>query len=314
MKKKKPLVKSGCENLYLYNSTTGLAGQLKRSDDLMKYQTVMVDPKKAEEWLLFNNKNRRINFSKVNEYANLMKNGRWSLNGTTICFSIDGRLLDGQHRLHAVIQSGATVPMSVVCGVDDKDAFITYDVGLRRNVSQEAALRGIKCATNIAAIAKKLLMWDKTQDKTRFSLTYATKLCISPYDVLKYLEENYPEIQDMFEKMSASLPCRKCGSGSSLVAALIICYRQNSVITENFITGLITGDLLPSNSPVGLLRDRFIAGIRKRNLNHETEVMALTIKAWNKYATGLSAKTLRWTQDKENKEYFPVPWGVSKQS
>lgn len=275
----------------------------------MKYKTIVVDPKIAESWLKENTKNRRLSLAKIKEYADQMKKGNWSLNGATICFSIDGRLLDGQHRLNAVIQSGVAVAMSVVRGVEDENAFLTYDVGLKRNVSQEASLRGIKSANNIAAIAKKLLTYERTEDKARFSLRNTTKLSLAQRDILQYLEQNLEEIESMFEQIRRSLPYRNCGSGSSLVAALMICKRQNSNVTQSFIEGLITGCSLPLNSPIGLLRDKFMDGSKKRNLNHETEVMALTIKAWNKYAAGKQMKTLRWVQDKNNREYFPTPGG-----
>lgn len=110
----------------------------------MRYQTVLVDPKKAELWLKKNTKNRKVSNRHVSQLANEMKEGKWLLNGQAIAFSKDGVLLDGQHRLLAVIMSGVTVEMTVAFGVDHPDAFKTYDViSLKRGVAQVASMMGV---------------------------------------------------------------------------------------------------------------------------------------------------------------------------
>ena len=47
-----------------------------------------------------------------------MQDGKWRLNGKTICFDSTGRLLNGQHRLSAVVRSGVTLTTVVVRGLD----------------------------------------------------------------------------------------------------------------------------------------------------------------------------------------------------
>ena len=47
-----------------------------------------------------------------------MQNGEWKLNGKSICFDWNGRLLNGQHRLSAVVRSGVPLTTLVVRGLD----------------------------------------------------------------------------------------------------------------------------------------------------------------------------------------------------
>lgn len=47
-----------------------------------------------------------------------MQDGKWKLNGKTICFDRTGRLLNGQHRLSAVVRSGVSLTTVVVRGLD----------------------------------------------------------------------------------------------------------------------------------------------------------------------------------------------------
>ena len=53
----------------------------------------------------------------VNEYIAQMRKGLWVLNGETVCFDANGALMDGHHRLLAIIESGITIEVLVVRGV-----------------------------------------------------------------------------------------------------------------------------------------------------------------------------------------------------
>jgi hypothetical protein len=79
---------------------------------------VTVTPKLAGEWMESNEKNRHIRDRLVVKYARDMSAGNWSLTGEAIKFDTEGCLVDGQHRLLAVILSGVSLQMLVVCGVE----------------------------------------------------------------------------------------------------------------------------------------------------------------------------------------------------
>ena len=74
-----------------------------------------VTPEMAREWLENNiENNRRIRPSIVWKYALDMKNGNWGLNTDAIAFNADGRLINGQHRLSAVVRANIPVTMLVM--------------------------------------------------------------------------------------------------------------------------------------------------------------------------------------------------------
>lgn len=62
-----------------------------------------ITPEIAKTMLGENVNNRRISRDNVNLFAREIRNGEWRFNGEAIKFGKDGRLLDGQHRLLAVI-------------------------------------------------------------------------------------------------------------------------------------------------------------------------------------------------------------------
>jgi hypothetical protein len=54
----------------------------------------------------------------VDRYAEEMRLGVWALNGKSLIFDSNGRLLNGQHRLTACAQSGVPLVTLVVRGVN----------------------------------------------------------------------------------------------------------------------------------------------------------------------------------------------------
>jgi hypothetical protein len=72
-----------------------------------------ITPPLAAEYLKFNRTNRRLIEHRVVFYMRQMIEGNWKLSGDSIKF--DGaNLIDGQHRLQAVVRSGVTIESVVV--------------------------------------------------------------------------------------------------------------------------------------------------------------------------------------------------------
>ena len=78
----------------------------------------VITPEQAQAYLDNNAKHRPIKEKKVAEYMAEMEDGTWKLNGKTICFDWNGRLLNGQHRLSAVVRSRVPLTTVVVRGLD----------------------------------------------------------------------------------------------------------------------------------------------------------------------------------------------------
>jgi len=91
-----------------------------------------VTPAKAREWLERNNtRNRNLRPHKVALYADQMTRGQWLMAGDPIRFDSDGTLLDGQHRLAAVVESGKAQYFIIVMGLDPR-TFGVMDIGMAR--------------------------------------------------------------------------------------------------------------------------------------------------------------------------------------
>lgn len=76
-------------------------------------QVIDVTSAIAEQWLEANDGNRRLNWTYIGQLARDMKAGRFACTHQGIAFDTQGRLIDGQHRLWAVLEADMPVRMRV---------------------------------------------------------------------------------------------------------------------------------------------------------------------------------------------------------
>jgi hypothetical protein len=95
---------------------------------------LLITPAKAREMLAENRGNRKLRPSRINFLKSEILEGRWFLNNDAVCFSTETprRLLNGQHRLTAIIEANKAAMLLVVYNMDPA-AFKTMDVGSKRN-------------------------------------------------------------------------------------------------------------------------------------------------------------------------------------
>ena len=72
-----------------------------------------ISPALAKQWLEHNRGNRSVNRSKVKQMARDIKEGHWDSTHQGIAIAADGTLIDGQHRLLAIVEAGKSVKMNV---------------------------------------------------------------------------------------------------------------------------------------------------------------------------------------------------------
>jgi len=111
-----------------------------------------ITPETAKAMLLNNDRNRRLRPATVAKYAATMAAGNWRASPDGLIFGKSGQLLQGQHRLNAVINFGGEVDMIVWRGVED-DVFSVLDRGVTRSVAD--AIGADKKTTEVAAFIAK---------------------------------------------------------------------------------------------------------------------------------------------------------------
>ena len=154
----------------------------------MKAVIQRVTPNIAREWLKTNESNRTLRPQRVRQYANDMKAGKWNLTGQGITFGKNGNLLDGQHRLHAIILADTAVDMLVVT---DAEVCGTYDGNLVRSHSDKFKLMG---KTNIPLYGTNGLSLVRLSYLILKSGGLSTKYNPTFEELSSYIDENYDDL------------------------------------------------------------------------------------------------------------------------
>jgi hypothetical protein len=212
--------------------------------DVMMSTVEVVTPELAVAYLYCNRNNRRIRERLVSHYAQEMRSGRWALNHQGIAFGRDGSLQDGQHRLHAIIESGVDVTMLVTrgvpvtaCGNDNITTMDTLDSGCKREVGDQLSMReGIKDANKVASSAD-IIRECCVGRVFKSRLTTATALSI--------LEIYRGEIEFCISKQSQLKFMRTAGVTGSIAFAMKVKPDECS----EFITRLRDGEGLHRSGP-----------------------------------------------------------------
>jgi len=170
---------------------------------------VHVTPEIAARWLRQNTRNRTIRQHLVDRFTRDMQAGEWHLDGAPIRFAPDGTLLDGQHRLTAIVSTGITVPILVVRGIDPS-AQAVMDTGAARTAADALSIDGRENASTLAATAALAI-----RAETDRLDTTGQKGIVSHSEILRWIDENpdAPAACEFARKYS-----RKTDATPSLVA------------------------------------------------------------------------------------------------
>lgn len=121
-----------------------------------KSRILTINPAKAEQLLRKNFVNRKLSKATVETYARDMIRGKWQL-GAPIMFDVSGRLIQGQHRLKAVIRADKTIQFVCLYNMPKSSAPL-IDVGKNWNTKDSALEMGVTGITGkITATARA--MW-----------------------------------------------------------------------------------------------------------------------------------------------------------
>lgn len=103
------------------------------------YVILIVTPEQAKEWLSRNTHNRKIDQRHVKRLVADLVAGRWKFNPDPLSFSPGGMVLNGQHRLTAIVESGIAAQVAVCFDVPD-DSMSVMDQGKPRGLKDIANL------------------------------------------------------------------------------------------------------------------------------------------------------------------------------
>lgn len=248
-------------------------------------QVELVTPEVAARYLEGNVHNRPLSHRHVMELVKEINEGAgWRLNGESIKFDASGTLLDGQHRLYAVMEANRPVQMLVVRGLDPEVAS-TLDTGKRRSPSDVLHLSGVRSGynTTLAAAIRLILQYRRGELWTPYKPTNR--------EILAFQQANQGLV-DWVHRMRAKGPLRNFASATSAVMYLG-CQHQSARAVE-FAEALITGAGMERGHPALAVRERLLSGRH----NYGTPRFVVTVIGWNAFVEGRQVYIIRPPADR----------------
>jgi len=260
------------------------------------YTVEIITPEIAKAYLATSRGNRRISQNFVDKYAAMMRAGQWGESESSIAFDRDGVLINGHHRLMAVIASGCSVRMAVTRG-HDHTAMRSMDTGRGRTAANAIEFRDptAKNTTKLATVARYLLAYDPN---TGFST--AKMALISNAEIADFVFANRDKIVfrhwDFLDGLRSQIA----------VFRFIAVQKYPAEKVDLFLQRLNDGANLDRDDPIMALRTAIINWrIHFRFRSSQTDTifrLACIFKAFNYWIVGRKCKLIKMVQN----EAFPV--------
>jgi hypothetical protein len=260
-------------------------------------ERILLTPEFAVQLLEHNSSNRPVTDGHVGRIARQIIEGKWKYNGDTIKISTDQEVLDGQHRLWAIIEAQIAVETVIVYGIE-REAFSTIDTVRRlRSGGDTIALNGVRNYRNqIASALGWLLRWQKGVLETYKVAENRVENC----DIEAAFEQ-HPGMQRAAE---AAMKVRVVANPAVIAFAYYVMSNRNQGIADQFLDVLRDPTSTALSHPFFRLRNYFLADRQKQK--DPVMSIALIFKAANLVKQRRQVTTLAWRSQGSNPEAYPV--------
>lgn len=275
----------------------------------MKVQTVT--PQEAAMWLdTKNHRNRPISEMTVERYTQEIKAGRWRLNGDAIRFGVSKNLIDGQHRLKAIVAANKSIETVVMYGVED-DTFDTIDDGNKRSLADVLAIKKEYKPALLSAGVRFLWEYATGQIETRD----LRKGQIATKPLLEKTLDKHPGLRQStkFYSMIKARPGGLLVPAGKAIGLHYLFSLVDETKADKFFDILQSGVGLQEGHPILALRARLISGSKEASSNlTNTAIYFYVVTTWNSYASDQPMRRLAFVQDSPLPEIENLPKKVMK--
>jgi hypothetical protein len=174
-----------------------------------------------------------------------MRAGQWLLTHQGVAIDDAGELIDGVHRLLAIIESGATIKMMVTRDIPHSGhtgGILTIDAidrGRERGVGQQLQLRHGASNGNLLSAVCRGVLWLAASSKKELIGKFTVSNALVVMDIYGY------EISHAMENRSRDHKVRNAAVIAASSFAMKACHQQ----VAEFYSGLSTGENVKANDP-----------------------------------------------------------------
>lgn len=259
----------------------------------MTTKMVRINAEIAAEMLKGNIDNRAAAKAHVKFLALQMLEGKWKFTGDPIKISKTGKVLDGQHRLMAIVQS-QTEHDFLICYDLENEIFDVLDTGKNRSAGNVLSIKGFERYTSVAALAKMIIRYNKGQFSGLLIGSGAEGLsrAVTNQEVLAFAESNDLMPYIRFGHVLND----KCKILTGTVYAFFFYLFTNidEQAANVFFEKLVSGVNLTEKDPVLYLRNKLFEDMGANNKMNARSKLGYVIKGWNLYRKNEECSFIRF--------------------
>lgn len=255
-----------------------------------------ITPAYARELLDGQADNRNIRPRLVGKIASDILEGRWQTNGESIVLDENGKLLDGQHRLSAIVKANKAVSAVVVSGIPAAHKS-TIDTGSARTPGDFLRMAGFKNHTHLAGVAR--IVW--TYRNGCFPENQSSDEIPSSQKIIEIAEEIAADFELVYGFIASAY---NTGQGKLVAPSwmeflCLIVQDHHRDIAIDFVEKIYTGANVTAKMPAYHLRNTFLKNMDSGIFFTTKEKWSLLIRAWNLHEKGAecTVHSLRRTSD-----------------
>lgn len=180
----------------------------------------------AIEWVKNALRNRTTKNRITSRIATDIEAKRYMLNGEPLIFNEEFKLMDGKHRLEALIKIKGEQIFLLLKNIST-DTLETIDTGTQRSLGDVFQMKEIRNAKLLSRTSKNLFIWD-TKKKEIVETGYTKSVLDCPSkEIWNFYQKNKLEIDDGCEIFKTHTDISKAFTGSVLSFCFIILARIN---------------------------------------------------------------------------------------
>lgn len=282
----------------------------KISDEDVSTEIMTITPAMASAWLEENKfDNRRLDDRNVDKIARDIKSNKWVFDGTPIRFDRNNNIIDGQHRLWAIVMTGKAVESSVVRGLEE-NAKYTIDCGKSRSNADIFHFHGYTNNTVLASVCRLAIGYrDSNKDMWKWAKDCSHKR-LTTQELLKEAESNKKIHKSIDDTFNLKVVGKMFGKSTAAFCHYVISLAEAETWkVSEFFVALDKGVNLPEDSPILTLRNTLtIRDIDMQDSKGGNKACAyktaLVIKCWNAWRDGRVINRLMYRPEAD---VYPVP-------
>jgi hypothetical protein len=261
----------------------------------MKAEVKIITPLMAKTILEKNRNNRPLKKNTVNYYAIQMEKGLWRLTGQGISFDTNGKPLDGQHRLAAIVKANVSIELLIITDVEP-DTFGNYDQGRNRTGSDIFALNNIPYFSSMASTVKSYVNMTINID-TRLGVQRSKLNYNEMVDIYNLNPDKFQHISKLAHKYYARYAIIARSTLGGIMAYITIDRLYPDDFVYKFFNQLYQYEDT-NNKSIDSLRTLLIRNAANTKKYSKFNIINLISRAFNHYVNDIEVGTFRVPKDR----------------